>query len=72
MLISSSTLHGLLTLPDIQKILVPVFLALPNVANHFPPLLNIVGTTAIVSTLLIIVGHPYKPIKAGKGGFSLG
>ena len=66
------TLHGLLTFPDIQNILVPVFFALPNEANHLPPLLKIVGTTAIVSTLLIIVGHPYNPIKAGKGGFNLG
>ena len=40
--------------------------------NHFAPLLKIVGTTAIVSTLFTIVGHPYKPIKAGKGGFNLG
>ena len=31
-----------------------------------------VGTTEIVSTLLIIVGQPYKPISAGNGGFSLG
>jgi len=62
----------LLTFPDIQKILVPVFLVFPNPANHFPPLFNIVGTTAIVSTLLIIVGHPYNPINAGKGGFNLG
>ena len=72
MLISSSTLHGLFTLPEIQKILVPVFFSLPSEANHFPPLLRMVGTTAMVSTLLIIVGHPYKPIKAGKGGFNLG
>ena len=56
--ISSSTLHGLFTFPDIQKILVPVFFSLPKDANHFPPLRRIVGTTAIVSTLLIIVGHP--------------
>ena len=55
-----------------QKILVPVFFVFPKDANHFPPLRNIVGTTAIVSTLLIIVGQPYKPIKAGKGGFNLG
>jgi len=55
-----------------QNIFVPVFLGLPIPANHLPPLLRIVGTTAIVSTLLIIVGHPYKPIKAGKGGFNLG
>ena len=69
--ISSSTLHGLLTLPDIQNIFVPVFFGLPKEANHFPPLLKIVGTTAIVSTLLTIVGQPYKPTKAGNGGFSL-
>ncbi len=72
MFISSSTLHGLLTFPEIQNILVPVFFSLPKEANHLPPLLRIVGTTAMVSTLLIIVGHPYKPINAGKGGFNLG
>ena len=57
---------------EIQNIFVPVFFGLPNEANHFPPFLKIVGTTAIVSTLLIIVGHPYNPINAGKGGFNLG
>ena len=65
-------MHGLLTFPEIQNILVPVFLGLPIVENHLAPFLNIVGTTAIVSTLLIIVGQPYKPIRAGKGGFNLG
>ena len=55
-----------------QKIFVPVFFSLPKDANHLAPLLKMVGTTAIVSTLFIIVGHPYKPIKAGKGGFNLG
>ena len=49
-----------------------MFLGLPIEENHFPPLLRIVGTTAIVSTLLTIVGHPYKPTNAGKGGFNLG
>jgi len=58
MLISSSTLHGLLTSPEMQKIFVPVFLGLPKDANHFAPLLRIVGTTAIVSTLLTMVGQP--------------
>jgi hypothetical protein len=58
MFISSSTLHGLFTFPDIQKILVPVFFSLPKEANHLPPFLKIVGTTAIVSTLFIIVGQP--------------
>ena len=66
------TLHGLLTLPEIQKIFVPVFFGLPSEANHLPPLRRIVGTTAIVSTLLTIVGHPYRPTSAGKGGLSLG
>ena len=58
MFISSSTLHGLFTFPEMQNILVPVFFSLPSDANHIQPLLRIVGTTAIVSTLLIIVGHP--------------
>ena len=70
--ISSSTLQGELTFPEIQKILVPVFFGLPKDANHFPPRLKIVGTTAIVSTLLTIVGQPYKPTSAGNGGLSLG
>ena len=70
--ISSSTLQGEFTFPDIQKILVPVFFGLPIEENHFPPRLRIVGTTAIVSTLLTIVGQPYNPTKAGKGGFNLG
>ena len=70
--ISSSTLHGLLTLPDIQNILVPVFFGLPMLANQFAPFRKIVGTTATVSTLFTIVGQPYKPTKAGNGGLSLG
>ena len=49
-----------------------MFLSRPKDENHFAPLLNIVGTTEIVSTLLIIVGHPYNPMTAGNGGFSLG
>jgi hypothetical protein len=65
-------LHGAFTFPEIQNILVPVFFDLPIEANHLPPLLKIVGTTATVSTLFTIVGHPYKPTNAGKGGFNLG
>ena len=49
-----------------------MFLGLPSELNHFAPLLRIVGTAATVSTLLIIVGHPYNPIYAGNGGFNLG
>ena len=65
-------MQGVLTLPEIQKILVPVFFGLPKEENHFAPFLRIVGNTAIVSTLFTIVGHPYKPTSAGKGGFNLG
>ncbi len=57
---------------EIQKTLVPLFFSLPNEENQLAPLLSIVGITAIVSTLFTIVGHPYNPIKAGKGGFNLG
>ena len=31
-----------------------------------------VGDTAIVSTLFTVVGQPYKPTPAGKGGFNRG
>ena len=31
-----------------------------------------VGTTAILSTLLTVVGQPYRPEAAGKGGFRRG
>ena len=32
----------------------------------------IVGMTATVSTFVTVVGQPYNPEFAGKGGFSLG
>ena len=69
---SSSTLQGLLTCPEIQKIFEPVLFGLPSEENHALPLFKISGTTAIVSTLFIIVGHPYKPTIAGNGGFNIG
>ena len=31
-----------------------------------------VGQTATVSTLVTVVGQPYRPALAGNGGFSLG
>ena len=46
--ISSSTVHGLLTCPEIQNSLVPLLFGLPNDANHEAPLLIIVGHTATV------------------------
>ena len=44
----------------------------PNPANQEAPLFKIAGTTAIVSTFETVVGQPYKPTLAGKGGLSLG
>merc|ERR1719342_1002971 len=72
MLISSSTVHGLLTCPLMLNNLVPLFLCLPKLANQSPPLLQIAGATATVSTLVTVVGHPKTPTSAGNGGFSLG
>ncbi len=72
MLISSSTVMGLLTCPEIQKSLVPWLFFLPKEANQSPPLLIIVGHTATVSTLVTVVGQPQSPALAGKGGFNLG
>ena len=50
----------------------PVLFSLPRPLNQEAPLLIIVGATAIVSTLVTVVGHPYNPAPAGKGGFNLG
>src|SRR5260221_7408774 len=55
--ISSSTLHGCSTCPEMQKILVPVLRGRPSPANHAAPRLRIAGATAMVSTLLTVVGQ---------------
>lgn len=70
--IYSSTVHGLLTCPEMQKSLVPLLLGLPKELNHAAPLLMMVGTTATVSTLVTVVGMLKTPLLAGNGGFSLG
>ena len=70
--IVSSTVHGVLTFPEMLKSLVPVFRSRPNWANQSAPLLQIAGATAIVSTLLTVVGHPKAPMAAGNGGFRRG
>ena len=44
----------------------------PKDANHSGPLRRMVGATATVSTLVTVVGQPYRPTLAGNGGFSLG
>src|SRR4029453_8066323 len=56
--ISSSTLQGLFTWPEMQKILVPVFLGLPIADHQAAPLRRTVGPPAILSTLLTVVGQP--------------
>ncbi len=70
--ISSSTLHGLFTWPEMQKILVPVFFGRPRPVHQSTPRRRISGTTAMVSTLLTVVGQPQRPTCAGNGGFSRG
>jgi hypothetical protein len=70
--ISSSTVQGLLTCPEMQNNFVPLLLGLPKEANQEAPLLIIVGHTEIVSTFVTVVGQPYNPALAGKGGFILG
>jgi hypothetical protein len=40
--------------------------------NQSTPLSTIDGTLAMVSTLLITVGQPYRPATAGNGGRSRG
>ena len=70
--IVSSTVHGVLTFPEMLNNLVPVFLSRPNPANHSGPRRQMVGATAMVSTLFTVVGQPKAPTAAGNGGLSLG
>src|SRR5215470_15135716 len=56
--ITSSTLQGLFTWPEMQKILVPVFFGRPSADHQAAPLRRIVGATAMLSTLLTVVGQP--------------
>merc|ERR1712046_121675 len=71
-LISSSTVTGLLTCPEMQKSLVPEFFGRPKDVNQDAPRRMIVGQTETVSTFVTVVGHPYKPALAGNGGFKRG
>ena len=56
--ISSSTLQGRFTWPEMQNTFVPTFFGRPSPANHAAPRRKIVGTTARLSTLLTVVGQP--------------
>ena len=50
----------------------PELLGLPKESNQEAPRRMMVGETATVSTLVTVVGQPYNPHWAGKGGFNLG
>ena len=70
--IASSTLHGFSTWPEMQNTFVPVLFGRPMPANHSAPRRRMVGATAMLSTLLTVVGHPQTPTFAGNGGFRRG
>lgn len=61
--ISSSTVQGVLTCPEMLKSLVPEFRSRPKLANQAPPRRQIVGATDTVSTLATVVGQPNTPGK---------
>ena len=50
----------------------PEFFGRPSAANQAAPRRRMVGATAMLSTLLTVVGQPYRPTAAGNGGFSRG
>ena len=70
--ISSSTVQGLLTCPEMQNSLVPALFLRPKLANQSAPRRRMVGATATVSTFVTVVGQPYRPTPAGNGGFKRG
>src|SRR6516225_2799478 len=55
-------------LPVSEKTLVPLLFSVPSPAYHSGPPLRIGTTLAKVSTLLIKVGYPQRPLSAGYGG----
>ncbi|CKU24645.1 Uncharacterised protein [Mycobacterium tuberculosis] len=63
---------GRVTWPDSEYRVKPGDFSLPIDRNQSMPPRMIDGTLAIVSTLLITVGQPYRPATAGKGGRSRG
>ena len=56
--IASSTVHMLLTWPEMQNSFVPALLGRPKDENQDAPRRRMVGATAIDSTLLTVVGQP--------------
>ncbi len=68
----ASKTPGRLTWPDRQKSFGPVFFGRPMDANQAEPRSAISVTLASVSTLLMMVGQPYRPTIAGNGGLRRG
>ncbi len=58
MLIASSTTQGVFTWPEIWNSLVPWLFSRPKLVNQPAPRRRIVGATAMLSTLLTVVGQP--------------
>src|SRR3974390_2641950 len=58
----------LVILPARANTFVPLLFSVPIPANHAAPLRTIGATFAKVSTLLINVGQPQRPLSAGNGG----
>ena len=56
--ISSSTVIGLFTWPEMQKSFVPALFFRPKPANQLEPRRRMVGATETVSTLATVVGQP--------------
>ncbi len=68
----TSTRPVFLILPTSENILVPLLPSVPIWEYQPAPFLMIRGTLAQVSTLLMLVGLPHKPLRTGKGGRCLG
>ncbi len=61
----SSTKPVFFTFPTSENTLVPVLFSVPVCVNHSLPFSIMTGMLHHVSTLLIVVGLPYKPFSAG-------
>ena len=70
--IGTSTNPTLFTFPPNANTLVPLDVAVPIDEYQSAPFNIICAIFAYVSTLLINVGQPHKPLCAGYGGFTLG
>ena len=70
--IGTSIKPVLFTSPVRANVFVPLEVSVPIELNQSAPFKMITGTLARVSTLLINVGLPNRPLFAGNGGFGLG